>query len=302
MFGMFCCCQTKNDQPSDAVPAVKFDRLEHDNSEYEFKHELESLDSLLFHPGSVDLTPASKDTAGKYAEVLKHYPEKAVKLVGFSVEELPTSGHNHQLARDRCRAIKSFFQAQTCTNGIAIQSRGTIDGRANEVIVEPCDPMTLDLLEAAATAQDASFVQEQKEAQARREAEVQREAQAQSQRETHAQREAQAQREAEERVQAVQEQIPSEPTQPDVQVHLVFSSRDGNSLTTQLVKRPIGLVFDLLGSQLSVKSVAPGSLAEDSGVKSKMVLTSIDGESVTNKSTNQAWEMLKLAVGKLPDK
>jgi len=294
---MFWCCETKNDEPSTVVLTEKFDSVVVDNSEEEFKQRLAQFCSIEFHPGSVDLTPLGQNAAGKYAEVLINFPEKAVKIVGFSDEDLLTSAHTHQLARDRCRAIKSFFQVQTCRNGMGIQSRGKVDGRANEVTVEPCDPTTIDLLEATATAQDASFVQEQKDAQARQEAEAKREAEAQ------AQREAQAKKEAEQKAQTVQEQPPPpEPSKPKVQLNLVFTGHDGNSTTLQLVKRPIGLVFDLLGSQLTVKSVVPCSPAEDSGVKFKMVLTSIDGESIADKSTEQAWERVKLAVGKLPDK
>jgi len=170
------------------------------------------------------------------------------------------------------------------------------------VTVEPCDPTAIRFLEATEKAQDASFAQEQKDAEARQEVESKREAEAQAQRQAQAQRKAQAKKEAEERLQVVQEQPPPEPSKPDVQVNLVFCGTDGNSVTLQLVKRPIGLVFDLLGSRLRVKSVVPGSFAEDSGVKFKMVLTMINGESIADNSTDQAWERVKIAVGKLPGK
>jgi len=97
-------------------------------------------------------------------------------------------------------------------------------------------------------------------------------------------------------------QVPQEPPEPKVQVTLEFASCDGTSATLRLVRRPIGLTFDLLRPQLTVKSVVPLSPGEDVGVKSNMTLTRIDGEPLADKTSDQAWQIVKVAVGKLPVK
>lgn len=302
---MFFCCQAKEDEglvqhfeakedgAEEFFPAVSTESAvtevkqpEHnDNSDYAFKQQLGKLDSILFDPSSVDLTLVAKDLADKYVKVLKEFPEKAIKIVGFSTEVLSTPGHNLQLARDRCRAIRSFFQARMCTNGIAIQGKGNVDGRSNQVIVEPCDPATLGLLESTATSEDAAFAEVQQKIQAQTEAKVNREV-------VHEQPPPESKR--------CVEQAPQETPKPKVEVTLEFLSRDGSRVKLQLVRRPIGLTFDLLATQLSVKSVKPLSAAEDAGVKMNMVLASVDGEPLADKNSNYVWEKVKLAVGKLP--
>jgi len=223
-----------------------------DSSQYEqdLMQTLEQLDGISFHPGSIELTFPGTAEAHNYVKLLKAFPGKPIKIVGFSSESAST------LASDRCRAIRSFFEAQMCANGMEIESREEVDGQANKVTVEPCDPKI---------------------------------------------------------EQAVREQLPPEPTpcvkqalkeppKTKVQVTLEFSGADGSSATLQLVRRPIGLTLDLLANQLMVKSVEPLSPGEDAGVKAKMVLTSVDGEPVADKSTDQAWKIVKAAVGNLPDR
>lgn len=98
------------------------------------------------------------------------------------------------------------------------------------------------------------------------------------------------------------EPAPGKFTKSTPQVTLEFCSHDGNSATLRVVRRPVGLTFDLTARQLTVKYVVPLSPPQDAGVQIKMVLTNVDGEPLADKTTEEAWQKVKMAVGKLPVK
>jgi len=91
----------------------------------------------------------------------------------------------------------------------------------------------------------------------------------------------------------------TEPVEPPP-LDLEFSDNRGRILSIQLKRRPLGITFTVNQTPLQVKFCQNGGYAHQSGVSAGMVLTAIQGESISNKTYDKAWEMLVAAVKKLP--
>jgi len=253
------------------------------------KQKVEELEGITFEPGTDELTTAGKLVALNYVNVLRVYSDTAVKLIGYSCEDLPTRAHNKQLARNRCRAARKFLKSQACRNKIAIQGLGKMPLFGDEVNVEVCDSDQVDSLEQEANEEDDAFAKEQEDA-----------AEENKVVEEPPSAPVAVEDPAPPNEQAPKESAPEEPAPEEPKVELQLSDDKGDIINLQLVKRPLGLTLDLLQSRLKVKSVLPDSQARASGVEVGMTINTINGESLSNTSVDDAWAKLKEAASKLP--
>jgi len=286
---MLCCCDSSDHPPTMLSAACATDTAELEappdiDASLLAKAELDVVGGVSFELGTAEMTADGKRGAAKYGQILERFPETVVKLVGFSNEDLPTPIHNRQLARDRCRAVRALFEAQGCSNKMAIQGRGRTFScsHQNQVVVDLCEAEQLETLESTAITEDAAFSQMQREAEERKVVvDVQ-----------------EPEHVAEEpRLVAEEQQLFLEQV---VQVNLGFSDVKGNTMSFQLQKRPLGITFARNQTPLEVKSCVGGSHAQECGVKVGMVLTTIQGESISNANYDKVWEKLTRAVNKLP--
>jgi len=278
---MLWCCGAKEDRTAHVIDVAPF----HDSSEVLpvpeidvrslAKESLDQLGGISFVHGTTEMTKAGRTQAAKYAKILNSFPDMAVKLVGCCSEDLPTPSHNEQLARDRCRAARVFLGMHHCSNHMAIQGKGKTSSCTNEVTVELCETEQVEILEAAAVKEDAVFVQAQKKVE-----------------ETIVEAPA-----------AKPEPVAEAPAPvfEEARLNLVFSDDRGNVIKCQLTQRPLGVTFAAGQTPLAVKSCRSGSHAQELGVKVGMVVTTIDGASISNKNYDKAWEMLLAAVSRLPN-
>jgi len=229
------------------------------------KERLNKLEGISFAYGTTEMTKAGRTEAAKYATILNDFPKVAVKLVGFSSENLPTPSHNGKLARDRCRAARVFFGVHTGRNQMAIQGKGKTSGCTNEVTVELCETEQVKILESAAVTQDAAFAQVQKQVD-----------------------------------ENIVEAPPAKPEPVPPHINLELSDDRGDVFNCQLTQRPLGVTFAASQTPLAVTSCGNGSHAQKLGVKVGMVVTAIDGQSISNKTYDKAWKMLVAAVSRLP--
>jgi len=278
---MLCCYDSTEDHAATVVNAAPG----HDTSEVKLepemdarslvKEKLEQLEGIAFESGLAEMTVAGQKQAAKYAGILNDFPEVAIKLVGFSSENLPTSAHNKKLARDRCRVARVFFNVYHCNNKMAIQGKGKIYSCADEVTIELCETEQVETLESTAITEDAAFAQMQTKV---KEIFV-------------------------EENPAEPELVAETPTlviEEQAQLNLAFSDARGNVMNFKLTKRPLGINFCVDQTPLEVKCCNIGSHAQDCGVNVGMVLVTIDGKSISNQTYDKAWGMLVDAVNKLP--
>jgi len=176
-----------------------------------------------------------------------------------------------------------MLEEHKCHNKVAIQAQGKSVGcmHQNQVVVNLCETEQVEALEWTATREDAAFLQMQTETMERKLA-------------------ADYVGRLSMSICVRQMQKKTLESKQRVQVNLGFSDYRGNVVNVQLEKRPLGINFACRQTPLEVKSCTGGSHAQECGIKVGMVLTTIQGESISRETYDKAWEKLTVSVSKLP--